>query len=511
MEDRVESSHPAEPVEPFVVRNSGMLDPSILAGKTVNADADRGSARDAVELDARLQQADLGLRMLATLVELLSALDAHANLRRAAGEVARLIEETLSANRVLIYWRRDSTSNLSLVADPASTRDVGQPDFDRLALAAAEETIVRPDCCLWKDDASLSDSPVPCDRDGLLAVRQFAKAMGLDTVVGVPLQCLGEDARGVMLVLGADCDGFEAFLDTVRDPVTHKLVSIEASEPTWLEQRVRAGTEILKGPKRRWIAIGTSVVLMLCLIPVPYRIPAAIELQPNQRRYVAVPFDGPLKSSLVRPGDLVQIGDLLAEIDPRELEYELSGINAELQQSLQEKKGLMAERNVAGSQIADLNSQRLQSEADLLLHRRENLEIRSPIAGVVVSGDLEKSRGMPMTRGDTLFEIAPLEVMQVDIAIPETEVQYVRIGMEVDLFLDALPGRALKGKVNWIHPRAELIDNENVFIARMELANPDLLYRPGMHGRARIQGDRYPVVWNYLHKPFYALRRFVGW
>ena len=75
---------------------------------------------------------------------------------------------------------------------------------------------------------------------------------------------------------------------------------------------------------------------------------------------------------------------MLAEIDPRELEYELSGINAELQRALQEKKGLMAERNVAGSQIAGLESQRLQSEADLLLHRRENLEIRSPISGVVV-------------------------------------------------------------------------------------------------------------------------------
>jgi multidrug efflux pump subunit AcrA (membrane-fusion protein) len=247
------------------------------------------------------------------------------------------------------------------------------------------------------------------------------------------------------------------------------------------------------------------------MLPVRYVVPANIELQAEQRRFVAVPFDGPLRSSTVRPGDLVNEGDLLAEIDPRELEYELSGVNAELEKALQEKKAKMVERNVAGSQMAELDSQRLRSEADLLMLRRQNLEIRSPITGVIVRGDLERSWGMPMMRGDTLFEVAPLEVMQVEIAIPEREIRHVRTGMTVDFSVDALPDRALQGTLLWIHPRAELIENENVFIARMELVNPDLLYRPGMHGRARIRSDRHPLIWNYFHKPYYALRHSLGW
>ena len=95
----------------------------------------------------------------------------------------------------------------------------------------------------------------------------------------------------------------------------------------------------------------------------------------------------------MRPGDVVREGDLLAEIDPRELEYELSGINAELEKVLQEKKAKLVERDVAGSQMAGLDSQRLRSKADLLMLRRQNLEIRSPITGVIVSGDLESSWG----------------------------------------------------------------------------------------------------------------------
>ena len=58
---------------------------------------------------------------------------------------------------------------------------------------------------------------------------------------------------------------------------------------------------------------------------------------------------------------------------------------------------------------------------------------------------------------------------------------------------------------------ADQIENKNVFIARMELANPDLLYRPGMRGRARIKSDRHPLIWNFLHKPYHALRHALGW
>ena len=59
------------------------------------------------------------------------------------------------------------------------------------------------------------------------------------------------------------------------------------------------------------------LLFVICVLPLRYVVPADIELQANERRFVAVPFDGPLRSSTVRPGDLVKAGDLLAEIDPQ--------------------------------------------------------------------------------------------------------------------------------------------------------------------------------------------------
>ncbi len=488
-----------------------MLDPSLLAGQKRGTDSDSSRAVDAAELDMRLTQSDLGLRMLATLVELLTTLDTHTDLPAAANYVSRLTREILSANQVMVFWRRDSQSGLKRVGDAGDPGRAADPALDHLALAAAEETVVRRGYFCWKDPSAVQIGGPSGDRDGMLAVAQFARACGSSVVSGIPHQCIGKDACGVMLVLTEQQDDSEMLLETVVEPIAQKLESIESTQPNWLERKVRGwqGT-FSRGNRRLIVAVGV-VLFTIGMLPVRYVVPANIELQAEQRRFVAVPFDGPLRSSTVRPGDLVNEGDLLAEIDPRELEYELSGVNAELEKALQEKKAKMVERNVAGSQMAELDSQRLRSEADLLMLRRQNLEIRSPITGVIVRGDLERSWGMPMMRGDTLFEVAPLEVMQVEIAIPEREIRHVRTGMTVDFSVDALPDRALQGTLLWIHPRAELIENENVFIARMELVNPDLLYRPGMHGRARIRSDRHPLIWNYFHKPYYALRHSLGW
>jgi hypothetical protein len=488
-----------------------MLDPSLLTGTKPSEEADCRGAIDASELDRRLSQSDLGLRMLATLVELLTTLDAHTRLPDAANYVSQLTSEILSANRVLVFWRRDLQSSLRLVGDSDESAQSEDIDFVRLALAAAEETVVRRGYFHWRNPMVADADLLSGDRDAMLAVGQFARHCNSSVVTGIPLQCIGQDASGVILVLSEKQGDSEVLLEIIGEPIAQKLDSIVAVQPTWIERRVSSWQAGLRGRNPRLITAIAVTLVMLSLIPVRYVVPADIELQAGERRFVAVPFDGPLQSSTVRPGDLVQAGDLLAEIDPRELEYELSGVNAELERALQEKKAQLVERNVAGSQMAGLDSQRLRSEADLLMLRRQNLEIRSPIAGVIVGGDLERSWGMPMTRGDALFEVAPLGVMQVDIAIPEQDIRHVRIGMDVDFFLDALPERALKGTVAWIHPRAELVENENVFIARMELVNPDLLFRPGMHGRARIRSDRHPLIWNYLHKPYHALRHALGW
>lgn len=171
----------------------------------------------------------------------------------------------------------------------------------------------------------------------------------------------------------------------------------------------------------------------------------------------------------------------------------------------------MADHDFGAIKIAKLEAERIAMEKELLQYQRSNLEIRSPLAGVVVSGDLKRSEGTPLSKGDPMFEIAPLGEMVVEISIPESDFVHVQAGMPVEFYLHAVPSETLTGKLQAVHPAAELRGNENVFIGEVAITDTKGILRPGMQGRSWIQSDRHPLGWNLFHKAFFSLRTAIGW
>jgi hypothetical protein len=110
-----------------------------------------------------------------------------------------------------------------------------------------------------------------------------------------------------------------------------------------------------------------------------------------------------------------------------------------------------------------------------------------------------------------LYEIAPLDAMVAELAVPDEEISYVREGLPVTVRLDAHPGRALKGRIARVHPRAETRDTDNVFVAEMLLDNPDAGLRPGMKGRAKIRSDRRWLWWILFHEPWERVTCWLRW
>ncbi|MFK8110998.1 MAG: efflux RND transporter periplasmic adaptor subunit [Rubripirellula sp.] len=483
-----------------------MLDPSILISPTTPAVGHGlpiapGVGADAV-VDMRKQT-----RVLAMTIELLSKLDAHETLESATDALTHLLRQCLSAEQVIVMWRKRTDAGLSVMASAVEITENDHDPIRRLAIAAGEEVSARREFTCWPADSETSAS----QRHAMMAVVQFAKSVSAESMHGV---CLSDESGhdcGVILCSNAKSESASRILKVLTSPLASKLSSIERLQPSSLDRSLKAFRSTAGRAKRR-IAIGMAVgATVLMMLPLSYTIRADIELQPVQQRYVAAPFDGPLESAHVRPGDIVRKGDLLAKINPREVEYELASIRAELNQSVQEKKGMMASHDFAGSKIASLESERLQLQTQLLQFRHDNLEIRSPIDGVVVSGDLKQSEGTPLSRGEAMFEIAPLDQMIVEIAIPETDVIHVREGMAVRFHVDALPNTNLDAKILRVHPRAELKHHDNVFIAEVLIDNPENTMRPGMRGVARIAGDRHTLGWNLFHKAYFTLCRTVGW
>jgi multidrug efflux pump subunit AcrA (membrane-fusion protein) len=289
-----------------------------------------------------------------------------------------------------------------------------------------------------------------------------------------------------------------------------------------LDVVVRANQTLTGLAKRRWAKlrsasltkmalVALSCLIALMCIPFPYRIPCECEVQPVMRRFVAAPHDGILEKTFVESGDIVEPNQLVAILDGRQLRIELSGLRAEYDGARKRRDSALAKGEIATSQIARSEMKRHQSKIRILDQQLANLEVRTPIGGIVVSGDLEKVEGAPLEMGQTLFEIAPLNEMLAEIGIPESEIKYAQPGMEVAIKLNAFPFETWTGTIEQIQPRTEIIDDESVFVAQVKLPNQENQLRPGMQGSAKVETKYAPLGWNLFHRPWESVRYWLIW
>ncbi|MBA2538370.1 MAG: efflux RND transporter periplasmic adaptor subunit [Deltaproteobacteria bacterium] len=109
--------------------------------------------------------------------------------------------------------------------------------------------------------------------------------------------------------------------------------------------------------------------------------------------------------------------------------------------------------------------------------------LAAPIAGVVTKRNVTIGH-MVGADNQVLFEIVDTSSMRAEIEIPETELRRVRVGQEVVVTTDALPGSEFKGTIDYIAP--EVARETRTIKARATLANPEATLRANMFGRARI-------------------------
>lgn len=259
--------------------------------------------------------------------------------------------------------------------------------------------------------------------------------------------------------------------------------------------------------KKLFTALFFAALAILCFVPKTFYLHPDCQLKPVHIRYVSARFDGILKQVFVEPGDRVKQGTVLALLDGREIELELHSLEADIAKALKMRDNYLAAGEIAPAQIARLEADRLRERSRLLSERKQQLELQSPLDGIVLSGDLKQNVGGPVGRGQLLFEIAPLETIVAELAVADEDISYVKNGMNVSVQFDAFPGRTWQGTVERIAPQSEIISGENVFPVIMTLENNGGALQPGMQGMAAIDCGQRSIVWIYFHKPWHALCR----
>lgn len=259
--------------------------------------------------------------------------------------------------------------------------------------------------------------------------------------------------------------------------------------------------------KKHTIAAALGIVVAIFLFPVSYRVPASCEVQPYFLQQVAAPFDGVLEKTFVRPGDRVEKGQLLAKLDGREIGWRLSQAVAQREIALKKRNQAQAgQEDIVAAQMASLEADAAGLDVSLLEFQKRNLEVRSPSAGYLLTGDLERSEGVPVTLGQKLFDVAPIEILRLEVSVPDSEIRWVKGDMKVNFRLEALPHKRFEAVVEKVYPVSEIVDGENVFVALARVDNSSLELRPGMRGRARVISQRRCLGWILFHKPWDYLR-----
>ena len=124
-----------------------------------------------------------------------------------------------------------------------------------------------------------------------------------------------------------------------------------------------------------------------------------------------------------------------------------------------------------------------RDEAQLALARSE---IRAPRAGTVMH-----RMAIPGSRvgGDSgaLFQLYDPSSLQVRCDVPLKDAGRIRVGLDAEIRVDALPDRVFRGRVTRIVPQADI--QKNTVQCKVAVDDPDAALTPEMLARVRISTD----------------------
>jgi len=439
---------------------------------------------------------------VAAFVELLAASEGGIDFAECSRRLANHLRETLECDTVALsvnHWGKQRLAAVSGEAGPVEAHSPGR----RALLTHLSESVHRGQPLL-----SRRQPPgAPGQSAGTPGLREW-----FDPAVAYCLPLIdasGKPRGGWLFLWNAEPDGFEEKQSLI------KAASPEVAPLLALLKKAKPGAALggflrlwKKGSQfqRRTAIVAAAAVIIAMFIPLPYPVGATCELQPVVRRVIAAPFDGILQRSAAKAGELVEEGQLLAEMDGRELRSQLAEALAQRERALKESDTATAAGRIAEGRIAALEAEGLGHQIELLEYRQRHLEVRSPIAGLVLQGDLERSEGAPLRVGDTLFENGPLDRLVAEVAVPAKDVSLVAAGAKVKLKLESHVNGTAESVLLRVAPKSEWIEDRNVFICEAEIENPDGALRAGLKGKAKVEGPSRPLLWILCRDAWLALR-----
>jgi len=212
--------------------------------------------------------------------------------------------------------------------------------------------------------------------------------------------------------------------------------------------------------------------------------------------------------SLVKPGDLIvqldtrdvknQFDQSLADVQAAEAKLQVSESQKKRSDDLFEARIITAqEHETAALDYANAKAQlvRAKTNLDLAQQRLEDATVRAPINGTVIEktvslGQVITSGTSSLGGGTTLIKMADLNKVRVRALVTEADIGTIQPGLGATVTVDAYPDRPFRGSVEKIEPQAVVQQSVTMFPVLITISNLEGLLKPGMNGEVSILIDR---------------------
>ncbi len=194
---------------------------------------------------------------------------------------------------------------------------------------------------------------------------------------------------------------------------------------------------------------------------------------------------GRIASIKFQEGQTVKAGEVVAELDPKDLRQEVEIAQAKLD---------MADA-VPGrpAKVRDADLRQARANLELAKSRLGYATLTSPINGVLMVRAAQP--GEVTAAGATVLSVGDLDNVWFEGYLPETSLAKVTYGQKAEVTVDTYPGKKYSGTVSFIADQAEFTPKTvetyqervmQVYRTKVNLANPDHELKQGMPAEAVI-------------------------
>jgi len=248
-------------------------------------------------------------------------------------------------------------------------------------------------------------------------------------------------------------------------------------------------------PKKYFVfaALGLAfLALVFFVVPFPFSLSGEAQIISQKPRIAFAGTDGVLDKVLVKEGQHVTEGQVLAGMDPKELDLQTMGLSAQLDILNHQMNRLLMEAANKPERLAEKTSVALKREAALaelqfLEWKKQQLEIRSPASGIVITKDVQTLGGKRLRTGEMFCEIAAPEELAAQVFVTEERISDVSVGQDMDVYLNTNPTEAYRLKVDRIAPAPNVLPRiGTVYRITAPFDTSDDSLRVGMKGIGKV-------------------------